>query len=152
MIEDLYAKMDHHPLASELKHVYPQILKEEFKNEIEELKSQIDEDIEDLDSINVAQKFVETVINAAKEHRKKAEKSYNSAVASFGTEDEIKILNLCELYDYIIVEILKKEYNTNLRDLVTKSKLSKNEEEANQFLLDAIGVASKTKIPLVLRW
>jgi hypothetical protein len=96
--------------------------------------------------------FVESLIEESQNLIKEARSNYQKVIKSLGDKNEIKLLELCDKYDYNIVAILKEEFNTDIRTIITVKKPTKKQCEARIFLLNILKLGVKHKLPLKLAW
>ena len=157
-------------------------LKDEFKSQVEKLEKSLEEwkkkcmelsrksyvgealrkesnrikikIVGQLDALDVDPEvsFVESIIEEGSNLIEKAKSTHKKAIESLGDEKEIKILELCDKHDYNIITILREKFNTDVQTLISVKKHTKKQREAVDFLLKALELGAKHKLPLKLAW
>lgn len=126
-------------------------VEEALRKELNQIKIKIAGQLDALD-IDPEVSFVQSIIGEGSDLIQKAESAHKKAIESLGDEKEIKILELCDEHDYNIITILREKFNTDIQTVISVKKRTKKQREAVDFLLKALELGAKHKLPLKLAW
>jgi len=124
---------------------------EALRKELNQIKIKIAGQLGALD-VDPEVNFVESIIEKGQNLIKEAKSNHQKAIQSLGDEKEIKILELCDKYDYNIVTILRDKFDTDIQTIISTKRLTKKQREATDFLLEVLKLGVKHKLPLKLAW
>lgn len=124
---------------------------EDLRKQLNQIKIKIATQLGALD-VDPEVYFVELIIKKGQNLIKKAKTNYQKAIQSLGNKKELKILELCDTYDYNLVTILREKFNTDVQTIISTKRLTKKQHEAVDFLLEIMKLGVKHKLPLKLAW